>query len=113
MAPSDDVQQIKDRLNITDVVGQYVQLRRAGRNFTARCPFHKERTPSFHVSPERGTYMCFGCGEKGDIFSFVERMESVDFKTALQDLAKRAGVTLHRESAQSAEARDKNKEKEA
>ena len=113
MAPQDDVQTIKDRLSIVDVVGQYVQLRRAGRNFTARCPFHKERTPSFHVSPERGTYMCFGCGEKGDIFSFVEKMESVDFKTALQDLAKRAGVTLHRESAQSAEVRDKNKEKDA
>ena len=113
MAPQDDVQTIKDRLSITDVVGQYVQLRRAGRNFTARCPFHKERTPSFHVSPERGTYICFGCGEKGDIFSFVERIESVDFKTALQDLAKRAGVTLHRESAQSAELRDKEKEKEA
>ena len=52
----DDVQKIKDRLNIADVVGQYVQLRRAGRTFVARCPFHKERTPSFHVSPERGTF---------------------------------------------------------
>jgi len=93
----DDIQAIKDRLNIVDVVGQYVQLKRAGRTYTARCPFHKERTPSFHVSPERGTYMCFGCGEKGDIFSFVERLEGIDFKTALQQLAQKAGVTLHRE----------------
>lgn len=92
---SDDaVQQIKDRINIVDVVGQYVQLRRAGRSYTAKCPFHKERTPSFHVSPERGTYMCFGCGEKGDIFTFVEKMDGIDFKTALKQLADKAGVTL-------------------
>ena len=58
-----DVQQIKDRVNIVDVVGQYVTLRRAGRTYSRQCPFHKERTPSFHVSPERGTYKCFGCGE--------------------------------------------------
>lgn len=88
------VQQIKDRINIVDVVGQYVQLRRAGRSYTARCPFHKERTPSFHVSPERGTYMCFGCGEKGDVFTFIEKMDGVDFKTALKQMADKAGVTL-------------------
>jgi DNA primase len=109
MAPTDDVQQIKDRLNIADVVGQYVQLKRAGRNLTARCPFHKERTPSFHVSPERGTYICFGCGEKGDIFSFVEKIESIDFKTALEELAKKAGVELHHTFTPKAE----NKEKDA
>lgn len=91
---ADEVQQIKDRLSITDVVGQYVQLKKAGRNYSGRCPFHKERTPSFMVSPERGSYMCFGCGEKGDIFSFIERMEGVDFKTALRQLAERAGVKL-------------------
>lgn len=90
----DAVQQIKDRINIVDVVGQYVQLKRAGRSYTARCPFHKERTPSFHVSPERGTYMCFGCGEKGDIFTFIEKMDGVDFKTVLKQLADKAGVTL-------------------
>lgn len=108
MATHDDVQTIKDRLNIVDIVGQYVQLRRAGRNYVARCPFHKERTPSFHVSPERGTYMCFGCGEKGDIFSFVERIESVDFKTALQELAKKAGVTLHRDFTPKADHGEKD-----
>jgi len=88
------VQEIKDKLNITEVVGQYVQLHKAGRTFTARCPFHKEKTPSFHVSPERGTYMCFGCGERGDVFSFVQKMESIDFPTALKQLAERAGVVL-------------------
>lgn len=102
----DDVQKIKDRLNIADVVGQYVQLRRAGRTFTARCPFHKERTPSFHVSPERGTYKCFGCGEGGDIFTFVEKMEGVDFSAALKMLAEKAGVKLHRNFTPKAENKE-------
>jgi DNA primase len=88
------VQEIKDKVSINEVVGQYVQLRRAGRNFVGRCPFHKERTPSFHVSPERGSYMCFGCGEKGDIFTFVQKIDGVDFVTALKQLAEKAGVTL-------------------
>jgi DNA primase len=87
-------QQVKDKLNIVDVVGQYVTLKRAGRTYMARCPFHNEKTASFHVSPERGTYKCFGCGEGGDIFSFVEKMEGVDFPTALRQLAERAGVDI-------------------
>lgn len=89
-----EVQQIKDRINIVEVVGQYVQLRKAGRNYSGRCPFHNERTPSFMVSPERGTYMCFGCGEKGDVFSFVQKMDGLDFYTVLKQLADKAGVTL-------------------
>lgn len=91
---TDDVQKVKDRTNIVDIVGQYVQLRRAGRTYSGRCPFHKERTPSFHVSPERGTYKCFGCGEGGDAFSFIEKIDGIDFKTALKQLAERAGVVL-------------------
>ena len=103
-----DVQKIKDKLSIAEVVGQYLQLKKAGRNYTARCPFHKERTPSFMVSPERGTYMCFGCGEKGDIFSFVQKMENVDFPTALRQLAERAGVKLQRQFIAAPEHKEKN-----
>jgi DNA primase len=91
---SDTVQQIKDRLSIVDVVSQYVKLERAGQNMRARCPFHAERTPSFIVSPDRGTYHCFGCNVGGDIFSFVEAIEGVDFKGALKMLAEKAGVEI-------------------
>lgn len=94
---SEDVEKVKDRLNIVDVVSQYVQLKKAGKNFTARCPFHKERTASFMVSPERGTYICFGCGERGDVFSFVQKMEGSDFPTVLKQLADKAGVRLERQ----------------
>ena len=91
---SDTVQQIKDKLSIVDVVSQYVKLERAGASLRARCPFHAERTPSFHVSPDRGTYHCFGCNVGGDIFSFVEAIEGLDFKGALKVLADKAGVEI-------------------
>jgi DNA primase len=93
-----NVEEIKHRLDIVSVVGSYVHLSKAGKNYKARCPFHSEKTPSFMVSPEIGLYKCFGCGKSGDIFSFVEEFERVDFKDALEILASRAGVRLVKSS---------------
>lgn len=87
-------QQIKERLSIVDVVSSYIKLEKAGANFKARCPFHNEKTPSFVVSPARGSYHCFGCNKGGDIFSFVEEIEGDDFRTVLEKLADRAGIQL-------------------
>jgi DNA primase len=88
------VEKIKEALPIEEVVSSYVKLEKSGINFKARCPFHNEKTPSFYVSPNRGGYYCFGCGEKGDIFTFVEKFEGIDFKGALKILAEKAGIVL-------------------
>jgi DNA primase len=90
------VQKIKERLSIEEIASSYIKLERAGANLKARCPFHNEKTPSFFLSPDRGTYYCFGCGASGDIFTFVEEFEGLDFKGALKLLAERAGVELPR-----------------
>ncbi|OGI78657.1 DNA primase [Candidatus Nomurabacteria bacterium RIFCSPHIGHO2_02_FULL_33_12] len=88
------VEEIKSRLPIDEIIGGYLTLEQAGKYLRAKCPFHNEKSASFYVSQDRGTYYCFGCGEKGDIFSFIERYEGLDFKGALQMLATRAGVVL-------------------
>ncbi|MBI2096121.1 MAG: DNA primase [Candidatus Taylorbacteria bacterium] len=85
---------IKERLPIAGVIGAYLKLEKAGVNLKALCPFHSEKTASFFVSPERGGYYCFGCGAKGDIFTFVQTFEGLDFPGALKLLAERAGVRL-------------------
>lgn len=92
------MEQIKERLSVVDVIGSYVKLEKAGSNYKARCPFHNEKTPSFFVSPARNSYYCFGCNAKGDIFSFVEQFEGLDFVGALKVLAQRAGVVLQHEN---------------
>jgi DNA primase len=93
---SSTVEQIKQRLGIAEVVGTYMKLDKAGTNFKGKCPFHNEKTPSFFVSPDRNSYYCFGCGAKGDIFSFVQEFERVDFIGSLKILAERAGVEIER-----------------
>lgn len=90
------VDKIKERLSIEEVVSSYIKLEKAGANFKARCPFHNEKTPSFFVSPGRGSYYCFGCNASGDIFTFIEEFEGLDFKGALKLLADRAGVPLEK-----------------
>jgi len=90
----DAATQIKQKLDIVDVIGSYISLKKSGRNYKALCPFHAEKTPSFMVSQELQIYKCFGCGVGGDIFNFVEAIEGVDFPRALEILADKAGVTL-------------------
>ncbi|MEJ0054129.1 MAG: DNA primase [bacterium] len=91
---TDTVQRVKAKLSIIDVVTPYVKLTRAGRHYRGLSPFNKEKTPSFFVSPDRGTYYCFSSNQGGDIFTFIEKMEGVDFKGALKILAEKAGVEI-------------------
>ena len=88
------VEQIKERLPIDEVIGSYIKLEKSGKSLKAKCPFHNEKSASFFVSPDRGGYYCFGCGAKGDVFSFIEQFEGLDFRGALKVLAEKAGVKL-------------------
>lgn len=88
------VEEIKKKLDIVEVINKYVPLKKRGRHYVACCPFHQEKTPSFVVSTELQIYKCFGCGKAGDVFSFVQEYNRIDFREALEDLAKMAGVKL-------------------
>lgn len=87
-------EEIKQRLDLAELIGEYVRLKQVGANFKACCPFHNEKTPSFVVSPDKGIWHCFGCGKGGDHFSFIQNIEGVEFPEALRILAGRAGVKL-------------------
>lgn len=91
-------EEIRDRIDIVDLVSQYVRLERAGKNFKGLCPFHNEKTPSFHVSPALNRFHCFGCGASGDVFTFLMRIEGLSFREAMRRLAEQAGIELRDEA---------------
>lgn len=105
----DEIGEIKQRLGVAEVVGSYVQLKQSGRNLKGVCPFHNEKTASFMVSPEKDIWHCFGCNEGGDIFGFVMKMEGLEFRGALETLAKRAGVELKESPRKQGEAKLKDR----
>jgi DNA primase len=107
MATADTVAEIKARLDLVDVVGEYVRLTQAGRAFKGLCPFHAERTPSFQVSPDKQVWYCFGCDAGGDLFSFVQKVERCEFPHALELLAAKAGVELVRSADQGERGRQR------
>lgn len=91
---SDQIEEIKLKTDIVGIVGEHVDLKKSGKNFKGLCPFHSEKTPSFMVSPELQIYKCFGCSESGDVFTFLEKYEGMEFGESLKYLAERAGVKL-------------------
>src|SRR5215470_13489541 len=94
MIPDDVISQIRDRADIVQVIGQHVQLKKAGRNWKGLCPFHGEKTPSFNVSPDKGFFHCFGCQKNGDVFTFVMELEGKSFVEAAEQLAGRFGIAI-------------------
>jgi DNA primase len=95
--PDHIIEQVREQSNIVDVIGEHVRLKQSGRSFTGLCPFHKEKTPSFHVNPERGIYKCFGCGKAGNVITFVTEHQHVGFVDAVKILATRLGITIPEE----------------
>jgi DNA primase len=97
---ADERDEIRERIDIVDLVGQRVALKRAGKNWKGLCPFHDDRNPSFIVSPHLGRYRCWACGEHGDVFTWVMKTQNVEFTEALQILARQAGITLTRQKGE-------------
>ena len=91
---SEVIAEVRSRANLLEVISEFVVLKRAGKEHRGLCPFHAEKSPSFHVNPEKGIYKCFGCGEGGDVFAFFQKVKGLDFLDAVRDLAGRYGVKL-------------------
>src|SRR2546423_1650234 len=102
---------VKQQADIVRVVGEYVQLKKAGQSFRGLCPFHAEKTPSFNVHPTRQIYHCFGCAKGGDVFSFVMEMEKCEFPDAVRTVAEKCGIAVPRPKERSPEERKENQQR--
>jgi len=104
--PEHKIDEIRAAADILDVVSGFVRLKKAGRNYTGLCPFHREKTPSFNVNPERGIFKCFGCGKGGNVYTFLMEIEHISFLDAVDMLAERYGIALERQGGPSKETRE-------
>src|SRR5437016_13895456 len=107
------IESIKAKIDVVEEVGLVVALRKSGKSLQGVCPFHNERTPSFYVFAESQTWRCFGCNEGGDIFTFVQKRQNLDFREALGYLAEKAGVAVEDEEQRSPEAEQERREMQA
>lgn len=103
---------ILNTIDIVDIINRYVPLKRAGANFTACCPFHNEKTPSFMVSPSKQIFKCFGCGKGGNVITFMQEIERIDFRDAAKELAKQANIDLAKYQIDPKKNDDRQDEKE-
>ncbi|HHX68718.1 MAG TPA: DNA primase, partial [Gallicola sp.] len=92
--PEDKIEEIKDQLDIVNIISEYVDLKQSGNNYIGLCPFHNEKTPSFTVSSQKGIFHCFGCGEGGDTISFIMKKENLSYPEAIQFLADKLGIFI-------------------
>ena len=107
MIPQEYIQEVVARNDITEVIGQYVQLRHRGRTYTGLCPFHNEKTPSFTVYPDTQSFYCFGCGAAGDVINFVRKISNLGYVEAVKQLAGRAGMPMPEEDDQAGRMRSR------
>src|SRR6056297_3378444 len=103
-------EKVKDRLDIVEVVSEYVNLKKTGKNYQGLCPFHQEKTPSFTVNPDNQFYYCFGCGKGGDIFNFIMEIENITFYESLKLLANRANIKMPKRKGYSEEYNKKREQ---
>ena len=105
----DDIERLRSTVSIVDIVQQYVALKRVGRNWVGLCPFHAEKSGSFNVREETGRYKCFGCQVAGDVFTFIQEIEHLDFPSAVEHLANKAGMQLNYTSSGQSKERARRK----
>jgi DNA primase len=111
--PDETIEAIRNRVDVVDLVGRHVSLRQKGRSFWGLCPFHGEKTPSFHVHPERQIFHCFGCGAGGDAFRFLMRLENLSYPEAIRVLAAQCGIEVPETEAEAGQTSERRRLREA